>query len=265
MLEIFSYTFMQNAFLAGVFIAILAPLAGSFMVLRRYSLLGETLAHVSLVGVSVGLLAGVSTLAMAVIFSIAASILIEYLRSYHKIYSDSVLAIFLSGSLALAIVIVSLSGSFNSSLFSYLFGSILAINRDDLYIIGGVGILSIILFITFFKELYAICYDEDIARVMGIRVNILNIMLVSIIATIIAISIKIIGSLLIGALMVIPVVSAIRFGYGFFITIIIAISIAIFSVMTGLFASYIYSIPSGASIVLVLLLVFIFSLFMGKK
>ncbi len=256
---------MQNAFIAGVLIAILAPFAGSFMVLRRYSLLAETLAHVSLVGVSVGLLAGFSTLWMAVLFSLAASILIEYLRSYHKLYSDSILAIFLSGSLALAIVIVSLSGAFNSSLFSYLFGSILSISRDDLYIMGGVGAVSILLLVAFFKELYAICYDEDIARVMGIRVNILNIMLVSIIATIIAISIKIVGSLLIGALMVIPVVSAIRFGYGFRASIAISIALALLSVIIGLCASYLYSIPSGASIVLVLLVIFIISILVNRR
>src|SRR3989339_72074 len=111
MIEMLQYPFMQRAFVAGLMIAVLASLSGSFIVLRRYSLLSETLAHVSLVGVAVGLLFGMSPLWMAVLASLVASWMIEYLRSVHGMYSDSVLAIFLSGSLALAIVIVSMAGS----------------------------------------------------------------------------------------------------------------------------------------------------------
>src|SRR3990167_6798577 len=116
MLEMFNYPFMQRAFIAGLMIAVLAALSGSFIVLRRYSLLSETLAHVSLVGVAIGLLFGMSPLWIAVVASLLASWMIDYLRSVHGMYSDSILAIFLSGSLALAIVIVSLAGSFNASL-----------------------------------------------------------------------------------------------------------------------------------------------------
>ncbi|MDO9207696.1 MAG: metal ABC transporter permease [Sulfuricurvum sp.] len=173
MIEMLSYPFMQRAFIAGLMIAILASLSGSFIVLRRYSLLSETLAHVSLVGVSVGLLLGFSPLWMAVATSLAASWLIEYLRSSRGLYSDSILAIFLSGSLALAIVIVSLSGSFNASLFSYLFGSILSVSNDDLITMGIFGSLSMTLLVLFFKELYFIAFDEEVARTSGLRVTLL--------------------------------------------------------------------------------------------
>ena len=148
MMEMLQYPFMQNAFIAGLMIAILASLSGSFIVLRRYSLLSETLAHFSLVGVAVGLLFGLSPLWMAVLASLVASWLIEYLRSVHGMYSDSVLAIFLSGSLALAIVIVSLAGSFNASLFSYLFGSILSVSTEDLWVMGIFGSLAIVPYIS---------------------------------------------------------------------------------------------------------------------
>lgn len=251
---------MQRAFAAGLIIGILAAISGSFIVLRRYSLLSETLAHVSLVGVSIGLLIGSNPLWMAIIASLVASWMIEYLRSVHHLYSDSILAIFLSGSLALAIIIVSLAGSFNASLFSYLFGSILSVTNQDLIIMAMAGTAGMALLLLFFKELYFIAFDEEVARASGIRVALLNFMLVSVIAVIIALSIRVVGTLLIGALMVIPPVTAIRFGLGFFKTMLLSIAIALVSVIIGLSASFFFSLPSGAAIVLCLLLFFIVAL-----
>jgi zinc transport system permease protein len=265
MLEMFEYPFMQRAFIAGLMIAVLASISGSFIVLRRYSLLSETLAHVSLVGVAVGMLLGIAPLWMAVFASLVASWLIEYLRSIHGLYSDSVLAIFLSGSLALAIVIVSLAGSFNASLFSYLFGSILSVTNEDLWVMGIFGTVAMGLLLVFFKELYFIAFDEEVARASGISVTLLNFMLVSVIAIIIALSIRVVGTLLIGALMVIPPVAAIRFGMGFYPTTLLSIGIALVSVIVGLGASYVFSLPSGAAIVLCLLGVFVVSLVVNRR
>ncbi len=259
-MEMFSYPFMQRAFAAGLIIAVLAAISGSFIVLRRYSLLSETLAHVSLVGVSVGLLIGSNPLWMAIVASLIASWMIEYLRSVHHLYSDSILAIFLSGSLALAIIIVSIAGSFNASLFSYLFGSILSVTNEDLVIMAIAGTVGMALLLLFFKELYFIAFDEEVARASGIRVAALNFMLVSVIAVIIALSIRVVGTLLIGALMVIPPVAAIRFGMGFFKTMLLSIALALTSVVIGLTASFFFSLPSGAAIVLCLLLFFIAAL-----
>lgn len=264
-MEMFDYPFMQRAFIAGLMIALLASLSGSFIVLRRYSLLSETLAHVSLVGVSLGLLFGLSPLWMAVTASLVASWLIEYLRSVHGMYSDSILAIFLSGSLALAIVIVSLAGSFNASLFSYLFGSILSVSNEDLWVMGVFGSLAMALLLIFFKELYFIAFDEEVARAGGIRVTLLNFMLVSVIAIIIALSIRVVGTLLIGALMVIPPVAAIRFGMGFFKTTILSTLIALLSVVIGLIGSYLFALPSGAAIVLCLLVIFVIALAVNRR
>lgn len=263
MIEMLSYPFMQRAFAAGIIIAVLAAVSGSFIVLRRYSLLSETLAHVSLVGVSIGLLVGSNPLWMAIVASLVASWMIEYLRSVHHLYSDSILAIFLSGSLALAIIIVSLAGSFNASLFSYLFGSILSVTNEDLIVMAIAGTVGMALLLLFFKELYFIAFDEEVARASGIRVALLNFMLVSIIAVIIALSIRVVGTLLIGALMVIPPVAAIRFGLGFFKTMLLSIAIALVSVIIGLSASFFFSLPSGAAIVLCLLLFFIAALVMN--
>ena len=265
MLEIFQYDFMQRAFLAGIMIAVLASFSGSFLVLKRYSLMSETLSHAALVGVALALLMDVYPLVMAVIISLFSAWLIEFLRSYYKIYSDSILAIFLSGSLALAVVIVSLADAFNSSLFSYLFGSILAVSENDIYAIMGFGSLSLVILFVYYKEFYFIAFDEEVAQVSGINVKALNFLFISVVAIIIALSIKIVGSLLIGALMVMPTVSALRYRLGFVQTTMLSVVFAVVSVILGLILSYLFSLPSGATIVLVVLSFFLISLLINRR
>ncbi len=265
MLEILSYDFMQRAFIAGMIIAVLASVSGSFIVLRRYSMMTETLAHSALVGVAVGLLVGGSPLWMAVIVSLISAWTIEYLRSYYQLYSDAVLAIFLSGSLALAIVIVSLAGAFNSSLFSYLFGSILSVSYEDVVTMLLFGGIALAVLLGFYKEFYFIAFDEEVAQTSGIRVKLFNFLLVTIVAVIIALSIRVVGTLLIGALMVIPTVSALQYGEGFARTILLALLFSLLSVVVGMTVSYYFALPSGATIVLTILVIFIVSLVINRR
>ena len=265
MLEMLSYEFMQRAFLAGIIIAVLASISGSFIVLRRYSMMTETLAHSALVGVAVGLLVGASPLWVAVVVSLISAWTIEYLRSFYRLYSDAVLAIFLSGSLALAIVIVSLAGAFNSSLFSYLFGSILSVSYNDVVYMLVFGSAALLLLIGFYKEFYFIAFDEEVAQTSGIPVRTFNFLLVTIVAVIIALSIRVVGTLLIGALMVIPTVAALQYGQSFIRTILLALLFALVSVVAGMTFSYYFSIPSGATIVLVVLFIFIVSLVINRR
>lgn len=265
MFEIFEYDFMQRAFLAGVIIATLASISGTFVVLKRYSLIGETLAHSSLLGVAVGLIAGYNPLWMAVVFAILSAWVIEYLRSKFSLYSDAVLSILLSGSLAAAVIIVSLGGAFNNSLFSYLFGSILSVSYEDVVTIAIFGVLALVILLLFSKELYFIAYDEEVAKVSGIKVDLLNFLLVSVVAVIIALSIRVVGSLLIGALMVIPTVCALQFRVGFLKSVVISLFIALFSVISGMMLSFHFSLPSGATIVLCVLLIFILSLIINSR
>jgi len=265
MFEMFEYDFMQRAFVAGLFIAVLASISGNFIVLRRYSLMSETLAHSALVGVAVGLVAGYNPLWVAVGVAIGAAWLIEYLRSAFSLYSDAILAIILSGSLAVAVIIVSLGGAFNNSLFSYLFGSILSVTNEDVITIVIVGSISLFFLLLFSKELYFIAYDEEVAQTSGIKVKFLNFLLVSVVAIIIALSIRVVGSLLIGALMVIPTVAALQYRVGFRNTMLISLFFALFSVIFGMSLSYYYSLPSGATIVLSIIVIFIISLIINKK
>ena len=265
MLEIFEYDFMQRAFLAGTLIAILASISGTFIVLKRYSMISETLAHSALVGVAVGLVAGLNPLWIAVMVAIASAWLIEYLRSSFSLYSDAILAILLSGSLAIAVIIVSLGGAFNNSLFSYLFGSILSVSEEDVITIFIFGSIALALLLAFSKELYFIAYDEEVAKTSGIKVKFLNFLLVTVVAVIIALSIRIVGSLLIGALMVIPTVAALQYRVGFLKTTLISLVFATFSVACGMTLSFYFSLPSGATIVLCVLVIFIISLAINKK
>jgi len=265
MMEIFQYDFMVNAFLAGIIIAILASVSGSFIVLRRYAMLTETLAHVALVGVAIGMVTGQNPIWVAVIVSVLSAWLIEYLRAYLGLYSDSILAIFLSGSLALAVVIVSVAGSFNASLFSYLFGSILSVSNEDLIVMAVFGSLSMAVLLGLFKEFYFIAFDEEVAQVSGLKVKLLNFTLVTIIAVIIALSIRVVGTLLIGALMVIPTISALRYRLGFMKTIFLSLLFSITAVLLGMTLSYHFSLPSGATIVLVILAIFTVSIVINRK
>ena len=265
MIDMLQYEFMQRALLAGVLIALLASISGTFIVLKRYSMMSETLAHSALVGIAVALVAGYNPLWMAVAVAILSSWLIEYLRSSFSLYSDAILSILLSGSLAVAVIIVSLGGAFNNSLFSYLFGSILAVSDDDVLAIFGFGTVALALLLLFAKELYFIAYDEEVAKTSGLKVKFLNYLLVTVVAIIIALSIRVVGSLLIGALMVIPTVAALQYRVGFLHTMLLSVFFAILSVISGMTLSFYFSLPSGATIVICVLFLFVFALMTNKK
>ena len=264
-MEIFQYEFMINAFIAGILIAILTSTLSLFVVVKRYAMLSDALAHISLLGVAIGFLFQVSTIVTAIIISIIASIMIEYLRSYRKLYSDSMLSIFLSSALAISVIIVSLSNSFNSSLFDYLFGSIVAVTNEDIFIISLFFLLTILFMIVYYQKLLVICFNEELAISSGVNVKLINLIFTALIGTLVAISIKIIGALLIGAIMIIPVVSAICLKKGFKVTWILSTLFAILGVVIGLVLSFYVSIPSGATIVIVLLLIFILTLIFSKR
>ncbi len=185
------------------------------------------------------------------------SVVIERLRISRKVYGESALAIFLSGSLALAIVLISLARGFKVDLFSYLFGSITTVKQTEVYIIAALGVLVLIAIIAFYKELIFITFDEEAARVSGIPTRFINILLIILSALTVSLSIPIVGVLLIAALIVIPVVSALQFKKSFKQTIFIAEVISVFSVITGIFASYYLNLSSGGTIVLISLSIFV--------
>lgn len=263
--QIFQYDFMIRAFIAGTVIAIAAPLIGSFLLIRRYSVFADTLAHVSFLSVAVAILFGFNPILTSIVGALLASSALEHLRASKRIQSENGLALFLSGSLALGVVVLSLAKTTTINIGSILFGSITTITQSDLAIITIITIVVIITMIYNFRKFFVIAFDEDYARVKGIRVTLLNYILMLASALVISVSINVIGMLLIGALMVIPVITAYQFKKGFKHSVILAVLLALAEVWLGLTASFYLDLPAGSSIVLISILFFLIASIARKK
>jgi zinc transport system permease protein len=257
MVELLQYGFIVRGLEAGIIIAIIAPFIGIFLVLRRYSLIADTLSHVSLPGVALGFLFNIPPLITAVGSSLLASLMIERLRLSKKVYGESALAIFLSGSLALATVLMSLAHGFSINLLNYLFGSIVTVKQSDVYIIAGLGGAVLVLLILFYKELVSVSFDEEAALVSGIPTKFINILLITLTALTVSLAIPIVGILLISALIVIPVVTALQLKKSFITTLLIAEGISIFSVIAGIITSFYLDTSTGGTIVLIAIGIFV--------
>ncbi len=250
---------------AGVIVALIAPAIGIFLVLRRYSLIADTLAHVSLAGIALGLLLGLNPIFTAVGLTSLSTIGIERLRTTKKVYGESSLALFLSGSLAVAVVLLSLANGLNTNLFSYLFGSIVTVTMSDVYTILTLSCIVSLILCIFYKELIYISFDEEAAKASGIPTRLINYILILLTALVVTLSIPIVGILLISALVVIPIISALQLKKGFSSTIMIAECISVFSVIFGIIVSFYWNLSTGGTIVLTMLALFIMILFFTSK
>ncbi len=249
-LSIFQYEFMVLAFIAGIVTAIVAPTMGIFLVTRRYSFMADTLAHVSLAGVAVGFLTGMQPIITAMIVSTLAAIWVETIRRKKRVLGESALSMFLSGGLALAAVLLSASQGLNVNLHSVLFGSIATVNRTDVILICTLGAVVLATIAFLWKELTCIAFDEELAETGGVQVRAINYIFVILTAVTVSVAMRIVGILLIGALMVIPVTTAMQFERSFRATLWIAIALSLLAVITGLFVAYYVGFSSGGTIVL---------------
>lgn len=253
MLDMFHYSFMVRALLAGVLVAVILPVLGGFLVARRYALISDSLAHVSLAGVGAGLLFGVAPVYVAIPVTIAGALLLEWLRRAKRLTGDISLAIVMSGGLALAVVFANLAQGASVNFTSYLFGSIATTTTADVITLGVVGVLVLLFAFVFYRPLLHISFDEDSAFIAGYKVTLLNYLLVALTATTVVLSLRIVGGLLISAVLVIPVITASRFARSFIGTIMWAVPLALVAVIGGLVAAYYLSIAAGGAIVLVAL------------
>ena len=265
MLDIFQYGFIMRGLEAGIMIGLIAPLIGIFLVLRRYSLIADTLSHVSLAGVALGIVLKINPIITAIIAAILSSAVIERLRLSKKIYGESALAIFLSGSLSIAVILVSIGHGFNVNLLNYLFGSIVTVKNSDVAIISLLGAVVLVLTVLFYKELVFISFDEEAAKVSGIPTQALNILFIAIAALTVALAIPIVGVLLIAALIVIPVVAALQLRKSFIPTMLWAELFSVLSVIVGIFISFYLDISPGGTIVLISLIILILVMSLKKR
>jgi len=242
---------MHRALISGVAIAILCSVVGLFLVLRRYSLFGDAIAHSSFGGIALGLLAGVYPLWTAYAVSIASALIITKIKDRYNISGDASIAVLLSSGIAVGLVIIGLSGGFTIDIFSFLFGSILLVSVDDTVLVLALTGAILIVILLLYRQLLYSTFNEEQAKVSGIPVEKINYLIVFMAGITVVTSIQLVGVLLISALFVIPNVTAIMYGKGFKQTAIISMSFSVFSVVVGILVSYIFDITPAGTIVLI--------------
>ena len=254
--RLLSYAFVQRALIVGLLIAISSSFLGIFLVLRKYSMIGDGLAHVSFATVALALVLNQSPLIISIPIVSLASLLILKLSEENRIGGDAAIGLIASTSLAIGVFITSVSNGFSGDLSSYLFGSILIIAQSDVYLSLVLTVLIVSLVLVFYQDLFAMTYDLDYAKVSGRKTKRLNQLLSILTAITIVLGIRVVGTMLISSLIIFPTVSALRLSKGFKSTIIWAVIIAIISVMSGILISVTLDFPTGSSIVLINALLF---------
>lgn len=260
---LFNYSFMQNAIFVSIFISILCPCIGIFLVLRRYSMIGDTLSHASLAGITIGLMLNQNPVLGAFIFTSICGALIEFLRSYFKKYTDLILTIVLSLSVGTAITIIS-SGKLHANADSFMFGSILTVTKFDMIMVLILSAISVLTLILLYHQLVYIAYDEEAAKVAGVKVGLINYVFSVLVASAISVSIRIVGVLVLSSMIALPVATALQLGKGFKPTLIYSIVFSITDIMLGLFISYYLNVAPGGFTALISVAVLVLVLVIKK-
>ena len=261
--EIFKYGFVQRAIMAGVLIAAISSILGVFLVLRRFSLIGDGLAHITFGSVAVVLLIGISpfyvTLAALPIVMISSLVILKLTRT-KRIAGDAAIGIVSSIGIATGIILTSLSGGYNVDLFSYLFGNILTVNNTELILSFIVFIIVVATVVFFYNDLFAITFDEELAQSMGIKTKKINVILFLLTALAAVLAMKVAGIMLVSAMLILPPLTALQLSISFRMTLIAAFIFSVLSVISGVIISFLLNLPAGGTIVIInvvlLLLVF---------
>ena len=260
LLSIFGYQFFQNALIGGIIAAVACGLVGMFLILKKEAMVGDGLSHTAFGGIALGLLLGINPLLTAMGVSVLAVFAISYMRRWKIATSDSAIAVMLALGFSTGLIVISIAGGFNVELFSYLFGSILTIDLIDLMLVSVLG-LSVLLFIGFFRrELLSMVFDEEDSRIMGIPTKGLSMVFDLLVAVTIVLSIKVIGTILVVALLVIPGLCALKLNFSFRKTLLAAVIFSIISTVIGIMLSAVFNIVTAGVIVFVLVLFFLLTL-----
>ncbi len=263
------YEFIRYSFISGVIAGLIAPLVGTFIVIRRLSLIADALSHVTLGGIAFGVYLSsiftvtINPLITGIIFSIMGALGIERLRSVYKHYQELAIPIIMSLGIAIGIVFLSLADGFNQDLFGYLFGSISAVSINDLLLIAGIGLIVILFIFFLYKELFMVSFDEEYANVMNIN-KWIYVAFIIVVALVISASMRIVGILLVSALMTLPVASAMRITSSFKQLMIVSVIFGEIAVIAGLFLSFHLNISPGGTIVLVSILILLGTILLNR-
>lgn len=261
-----TFDFIRYSILSGLIVGIIAPLIGAFIVIRRLSLIADALSHVTLGGIAFGVWISsvfsiaVNPLVTGIIFSVVGALGIERLRTIYTNYKELAIPIIMSAGIAIGIVLLSMANGINNNLFAYLFGSISAVGKTDFYLILAIAIIVIIFIYLLYKELFLLSFDEEYANVMKAP-KWIQIVFIIMVALVISASMRIVGILLVSALMTLPVASAMRVTSSFKQLMFVSIIFGEIAVVLGLIASYYLSISPGGTIVLMSLLILLATVF----
>lgn len=265
------FDFLRHTFYTSLLIGLIAPLLGTFLVVRRLSLLADALSHVTLAGIAFGLFMEkqfvtpwFTPIQSGMAFSVVGSLFIEKLRSVYKAYQEIGIPIILSGGVGLSVIFIALANGFNTDLFNYLFGSVSAVSRIDFLTIVFISIGVVIILFFFYKELLTLSFDEEYATVSGLHSKRIHFLFIVLIAFVIAASIRIVGVLLVSALMTLPVAAALRFAKSFKQLILYSIIFGEIAVIAGLISGYYMSIPPGGTIVMIAIVLLVGAIVLQK-
>ncbi|TYW26342.1 metal ABC transporter permease [Listeria monocytogenes] len=266
------YDFIRNTFIVGLVIGIVAPLLGSFIVVRKLSLMADALSHVTLGGIAVSLFLSKTCLPLAALnplylgfgFSVVGSLLMEKLRTVYKHFEELAIPIIMSAGMGFSVIFISLANGFNTDLFSYLFGSVSAVSRTDMITIVVTAIIVFIVILSLYKELFLLSFDEEYAKVSGLKAKVFDVIFMVLVALVIASSMRIVGILLVSSLMTLPVAAAIRIAKGFKQTILLSILFGEIAVIGGLFTAYYLNLAPGGAIVIISVLLLIVTILYQK-
>ncbi|MER2169095.1 MAG: metal ABC transporter permease [Psychrobacillus psychrodurans] len=270
--SIFQYEFLQNAFASGLIIGIIAPLLGVFIVVRRLSLIADALSHVTLAGIagslylsqSVGALALLNPLYLGIVASVTGSLFIERLRRLYKHYEELAIPIIMSAGLGFGAIFISLAEGFSSDLFSYLFGSVSAVSRQDLWIVISIAAVVFLFLGLLFKELFVLSFDEEYAKASGLPARWIHMLFMVVTALVIAASMRIVGILLVSSLMTLPVAAAMRLSKSFKQALILSVVFGELAVLIGLVSAFYLDLAPGGTIVVTSIVILLGAILVKK-
>ncbi|EGO65874.1 metal ABC transporter permease [Acetonema longum] len=264
MLEILEFDFMRRALIAGLLAGIICPVIGAFIVMRRQSLIGDGLGHIAFAGVVLGWLTGFYPVLTATAVTVAAGLGIEELRDRKPAFADMILAVFSYAGIGIAVLLSSMSKMSNVSLIGYLFGSIVTVSPEDVVTIGILATVVLVTVKVIYKELLFLTFDPEVAFVSGLPAKAVNLLFAALTAVTVSVSMRIVGILLVSALIVIPVAASLQISRSFRRTLINAVLISEVSVLVGLVTSFYLNAASGSTIVLTAVILFALS-FLAKQ
>ncbi len=250
MIEMFSYPFMVRAFLVGSLVALCSALLGVSLVLKRYSMIGDGLSHVGFGAMAVAAALNAAPLAVAIPVVIVAAVLLLRISVNSRIKGDAAIALISTSSLAVGVMVISLTTGMNTDVYNYMFGSILAMSAEDVQLSVILAIVVILLFVFFYNKIFAITFDETFALATGVKANLYNTLIAVLTAVTIVLGMRMMGALLISSLIIFPALTSMRVCRTFRSVIISSGVISVVCLFVGISVSYLYATPAGASVVM---------------